>query len=98
MNTPRRAYGKYVYRLYIILQYIKLVWKRRINRIFDTDQTNFPKQLKFKVAVKNNFFFKKKLSGADHNWSKQIKKSLKNYEVLIFSKVWGLQPATLLLV
>ena len=64
MNTPRRAYGKYVYRLYIILQYIKLVWKRRINRIFDTDQTNFPKQLKFKVAVKNNlFFFKKNCQG-----------------------------------
>ena len=32
-----------------MVQYIKLVWKPRINRIFYKDQTNFQKQLKLKV-------------------------------------------------
>ena len=34
-----------------IVQYIKLVWKPRINRIFNKDQTNSQKRLKLKVAA-----------------------------------------------
>ena len=37
------------------------------------------------------------MSGTDHDWSKQIKNPWRNCEVLIFSKVLGLQPSTLLL-
>ena len=32
-----------------MVQYIKLVWKPRINRIFAKDQTNFQKQLKLEA-------------------------------------------------
>ena len=34
-----------------MVQYIKLVWKPRINRICHKNQTNSQKQLKFEVAV-----------------------------------------------
>ena len=54
-------------------QYIKLVWKRRINIIFHKDQTNLQKQIKLKVDVENDSYFCKKLSGADLNCSKQIR-------------------------
>ena len=37
------------------------------------------------------------MSRADRDWSKQIKNPWRNYEVLIFSKVLNLHPATLLL-
>ena len=39
------------------IQYIKLVWKRRINMIFHKDQTNLQKQTKLKVAVENDSYF-----------------------------------------
>ena len=77
-------------------QYIKLVWKRRINIIFHKDQTNLQKQIKLKVDAENDSYLCKKLSGADHNWSKQIRNPWIKYEMLIFGKVWGLQLATLL--
>ena len=56
-----------------MIQYIKLVWKRRINIIFHKDQTNLQKQIKLKVDVENDSYFCKKLSGADLNCSKQIR-------------------------
>ena len=34
-----------------MVQYIKLVWKPRINRICHKNQTNSQKQLKFEVAL-----------------------------------------------
>ena len=34
-----------------MIQDIKLVWKPRINRIFNKDQTNSHKQLKLEVAI-----------------------------------------------
>ena len=34
-----------------MVQYIKLVWKPRINRICHKDQTNSPKQFKLEVAA-----------------------------------------------
>ena len=34
-----------------MVQYKKLVWKPRINRIFDRDQTNSQKQLKLEVGA-----------------------------------------------
>ena len=34
-----------------MVQYIKLVWKPRINRIFGKDQTNSQKQFKLEVAT-----------------------------------------------
>ena len=37
-----------------MIQYIKLVWKRRINIIFHKDQTNFQKQIKLKVDAEND--------------------------------------------
>ena len=40
----------YAYILHALVQYIKLAWKPRINRIFDKGQTNSQK-LKFKVAA-----------------------------------------------
>ena len=79
-----------------MIQYIKLVWKRRINIIFHKDQTNLQKQIKLKVDAENDSYLCKKLSGADHNWSKQIRNPWIKYEMLIFGKVWGLQLATLL--
>ena len=79
-----------------MIQYIKLVWKRRINIIFHKDQTNLQKQIKLKVDAENDSYFCKKLPGADLNWSKQIRNPWKKYEMLIFSKVWGLLIATLL--
>ena len=36
-----------------MIQYIKLVWKRRINIIFHKDQINPHKQIKLKVDVEN---------------------------------------------
>ena len=63
-----------------------LVWKRRINP---------KKQIKLKVAVKNSSYFLKELSGTHHNWSKH-KNSLRNYEMVICSKVSVLQPENLL--
>ena len=45
---------------------MKLASKRKINRIFYKDQTKPKRQLRLKVAVKNNSFFKGKLSGTDH--------------------------------
>ena len=79
-----------------IIQHIKFVWKRRINIIFHKDQTNPQKQIMLKVDAGNNSYFCKKLSGADLNWSKQIRNPWRKYEMSIFSKVWGLQLATLL--
>ena len=35
----------------VMVQYINLVWKPRINRIFDKDQTSSRKQLKLEVAA-----------------------------------------------
>ena len=34
-----------------MVQYIKLAWKPKINRIFDKDQTNSQKQIKLAVAA-----------------------------------------------
>ena len=79
-----------------MIQYIKLVWKRRININFHKDQTNLQKLIKLKVDVENDSYFCKKLSGADLKWSKQIRNPWRKYEMLIFSKFWRLQPATLL--
>ena len=33
------------------------------------------------------------MSGRDHDWSKRFKNPWRNYEVLIFRKFWGFQPA-----
>ena len=41
----------------------RLIWKPRINIIFDKDQTNYQKQLKLEIAA----IFLKKLSGRDHD-------------------------------
>ena len=69
-----------------MIQYWEFVWKRRINIIFHKDQTNLQKQVKLKVDVENDSYFCKKLSGADLNWSKQIRNPWRKYEMLIFSK------------
>ena len=79
-----------------MIQYIKLVWKRRININFHKDQTNLQKLIKLKVDVENDSYFCKKLSRADLNWPKRIRNPWRKYEILIFSKVWGLQLATLI--
>ena len=80
-----------------MMQYIKLVWKRKINIIFNKDQTNLQKQIELKVGVESDSYFCKKLSGAaDLNWSKQTRNPWRKYNMLIFSQVWGLQLATLL--
>ena len=79
-----------------MIQYVKLVWKRRMNIIFHKDQTNLQKQIKLKVGVENDSYFCKKLSGADLNWSNQIRNPRRKYEMLIFSKVSAFQLATLL--
>ena len=79
-----------------MIQYIKLVWKPRININFHKDQTNLQKLIKLKVDVENDPYFCKELSRADLNWPKRIRNPWRKYEILIFSKVWGLQLATLL--
>ena len=74
----------------------KTCLKTRININFHKDQANLQKQIELKVDVENDSYFCKKLSGADLNWSKQIRNPWRKYEMLIFSKVWGLQLPTLL--
>ena len=44
-----------------MIQYVKRVWKRRINIIFRKDQTNLQKQITLKVDVENDSYFCKKL-------------------------------------
>ena len=57
----------YIY-IYIYICYnIKNIQEHRINRIFHKDQIKSPKQLKLKVAVENNSYFLKTLSGRDHD-------------------------------
>ena len=79
-----------------MIQYIKPVWKRRINIIFHKDQTNLHKQIKLKADAENVSYFWKKLSGAYLNWSKQVRNPWRKYVMLIFSKVCGFHLATLL--
>ena len=74
----------------------KTCLKKRINIIFHKDQANLQKQIELKVDVENDSYFCETLSGADLNWSKQIRNPWRKYEMLIFSKVWGLQLPTLL--
>ena len=56
-----------------MIQYIKHVWKGRINIIFHKDQTNLQKQIKLKVDVENDSYFCKKFSRADLDWSRHLK-------------------------
>ena len=43
-----------------MIQYIKLVWKRKIYIIFNKDQTNLQKQIELIVGVENDSYFCKK--------------------------------------
>ena len=44
-----------------MIQYIKLVWKRKIYIIFNKDQTNLQKQIELIVGVENDSYFCKKI-------------------------------------
>ena len=71
-----------------MIQDIKLVWKRRTSIIFHKDHTNLHKKIKLKVDVENDSYFCKKLSGADLNWSKQIRNP---WEILVKFEGFSLQ-------
>ena len=63
-----------------LIQYIKLVWERRINIIFHKDQTNLQKQIKLKVDVENHSYFYKNIVRGRSSLIKTDQNSLK--------KVW----------
>ena len=52
-----------------MLEYINLI-ENVESTIFHKDQTNPQGQIKLRVAVENNSYFFKKLSGTDNNLSK----------------------------
>ena len=61
-----------------MIQYIKLVWKRKIYIIFNKDQTNLQKQIELIVGVENDpYFCKQIVRGSRSYLIKTDQKSLK---------------------